>query len=157
MKTKLILIIMGIIMIGSWTQKQSEIKKLNWLLGTWETKTPKGSLYETWTKKSNIEFQGESYYLKNKDTLHFESVRLVEKENKLHYIVSVKGQHHEQPVDFVSKSGSTPTSLVFENKQNDFPQIITYKKVRKDSLFAEISGMMNGKIARQAFPMKKIK
>ncbi|AZA76649.1 hypothetical protein EG347_03510 [Chryseobacterium sp. G0186] len=157
MKTTLILTIIGIILIGSWTQKQNEIKKLDWLLGTWETKTPKGSLYETWTKKSNTELQGESYYLKNKDTLTFESIRLVEKENKLHCIVSVKGQHHEQPVDFVSTSGSSPTSLIFENKQNDFPQIITYKKIRKDSLFAEISGMMNGKMARQAFPMKKIK
>ncbi|WP_165826482.1 hypothetical protein [Chryseobacterium oncorhynchi] len=47
MKTKLIRTIMGILIIGSWTQKQSEIKKLEWLLGTWETKTPKGSLYET--------------------------------------------------------------------------------------------------------------
>ncbi|MGU3375736.1 DUF6265 family protein [Chryseobacterium sp. M5A1_1a] len=156
MKTKLILITIGVLIMGSWTQKQGEIKKMEWLLGTWETKTPKGSLYETWTKKSNTEFQGESYYLKNKDTLTFESVRLVEKGNKLHYIVSVKGQNNEQPVDFVSKSGSNSTSLIFENQQNDFPQTITYKKIRKDSLFAEISGMMNGKMAKQAFPMKKI-
>jgi len=156
MKTKLIPAVIGLLIIGSWTQP-SEIKKLEWLLGTWETKTPKGSLYETWTQKSNTELQGESYYLKNKDTIHFESVRLVEKDRKLHYIVSVKGQHDEQPVDFISTPGSNPTSLVFENRQNDFPQTITYKKIRKDSLFAEISGLMNGKMARQAFPMKKIK
>ena len=148
---------MGILMIGSWTQKESEIKKLEWLLGTWETKTPKGNLYETWTQKSTTELQGKSYYLNKKDTILFESVRLIEKDKKLHYIVSVKGQHDEQPVDFVSKSGSNPTSLIFENQQNDFPQTITYKKIRKDSLFAEISGIMNGKMARQAFPMKKIK
>ncbi|MCQ9639290.1 DUF6265 family protein [Chryseobacterium sp. WG14] len=156
MKTKLIPAVIGLLIIGSWTQP-SEIKKLEWLLGTWETKTTKGSLYETWTQKSNTELQGESYYLKNKDTIHFESVRLVEKDRKLHYIVSVKGQHDEQPVDFISTPGSNPTSLVFENRQNDFPQTITYKKIRKDSLFAEISGLMNGKMARQAFPMKKIK
>lgn len=156
MKTKLIPAVIGLLIIGSWTQP-SEIKKLEWLLGTWETKTPKGSLYETWTQKSSTELQGESYYLKNKDTIHFESVRLVEKDRKLHYIVSVKGQHDEQPVDFISTPGSNPTSLVFENQQNDFPQTITYKKIREDSLFAEISGLMNGKMARQAFPMKKIK
>ncbi|SDI94298.1 DUF6265 family protein [Chryseobacterium jejuense] len=156
MKTKLIPAIIGLLIIGSWTQP-SEIHKLEWLLGTWETKTPKGSLYETWIKKNDTEFHGESYYLKNKDTIHFESVRLVEKDKKLHYIVSVKGQHDEQPVDFISTPNSTSTSLVFENRQNDFPQTITYKKIRKDSLFAEISGLMNGKMARQAFPMKKIK
>ncbi|UKB86309.1 DUF6265 family protein [Chryseobacterium sp. MEBOG06] len=156
MKTKLILAMIGVSIAASWTQQQSEIKKIEWLLGTWEAKTSKGSLYETWTRKSDTELQGKSYYLKQKDTILFESVRLVEKDKKLHYMVSVKGQHNEQPVDFVSTSTSMPHALIFENKENDFPQIITYKKIRKDSLFAEISGMMNGKMARQAFPMKKI-
>ncbi|AZA83751.1 hypothetical protein C1637_14075 [Chryseobacterium lactis] len=157
MKTKLIAALLGISILGSWAQQQSEIKKLEWLLGTWETRTPKGKLYETWIKKSNSEFQAKSYYLNKKDTIMFERVQLVEKDKKLHYIVSVTGQHHEQPVDFVSTAGSNSTALVFENQQNDFPQIITYKKIAKDSLFAEISGKMNGKIAKQAFPMKKIK
>ncbi|PIF45942.1 hypothetical protein CLU96_2958 [Chryseobacterium sp. 52] len=157
MKTKLILLAAGLAIVSAWTAKQSEIKKLEWLIGTWEAKTPKGSLYETWTKKSDTELQGKSYYLKEKDTIIFESVRLVEKDRKLHYIVSVKGQHDEQSVDFVSTTLSNPNSLVFENPQNDFPQVITYKKIRKDSLFAEISGMMNGKKAKQAFPMRKIK
>lgn len=156
MKTKLILAMIGLSIAASWTQQKSETKKIEWLLGTWETKTSKGSLYETWTRKSDTEFQAKSYYLKQKDTVLFESVRLVEKDKKLHYIVSVKGEHNEQPVDFTSISISKSNSLVFENKENDFPQRITYKKIRKDSLFAEISGMMNGKMNRQAFPMKKI-
>ncbi|KMQ65248.1 hypothetical protein ACM46_13225 [Chryseobacterium angstadtii] len=157
MKTKLILSAIGLAVLSAWTAKQSEIKKLEWLLGTWETKTPKGSLYETWTRKSETELQGKSYYLNKKDTIFSETVRLVEKDKKLHYMVSVKGQHGELPVDFVSTPASTPTSLVFENLQNDFPQTITYKKIRKDSLLAEISGTMNGKKGKQAFPMRKIK
>ncbi|KAA2223360.1 DUF6265 family protein [Chryseobacterium sediminis] len=156
MKTTLILAMIGLSIAGSWAQQQSETKKIEWLLGTWETKTSKGNLYETWTRKSHTEFQGKSYYLKQKDTLFLESVRLVEKEKKLHYIVSVKNHNHEQPVDFASKAIKDPALLVFENLQHDFPQTITYKKVGKDSLFAEISGIMNGKMARQAFPMKKI-
>lgn len=156
MKTTLILAIIGLSIVGSWAQQQSKTKKIEWLLGTWETKTSKGNLYETWTRKSNTEFQGKSYYLKQKDTILLESVRMVEKEKKLHYIVSVKNHNNEQPVDFVSKPMKDPTSFVFENLQHDFPQTIIYKKVSKDSLFAEISGIMNGKMARQAFPMKKI-
>ncbi len=157
MKTKLILAVIGLSLAGSWTQQHNETKKIEWLLGTWETQTSKGSLYETWTRKSKTEFQGKSYYLKQKDTLLFESVRLVEKDKKLHYIVSVKSHNHEQPVDFASKAIKDPGVLVFENLQHDFPQTITYKRGSKDSLFAEISGMMNGKMAKQAFPMKKIK
>ena len=157
MKTKLILATVSILMIGSWTQRKSEIKKLEWLLGTWVTKTPKGSLYETWTRKSNTEFQGKSYYLKEKDTILFESVRLVERDSKIHYIVTVKKHNNELPVDFVSKEIKDPTSLVFENPLHDFPQAISYKKMGKDSLMAEISGTMNGRLAKQAFPMKKVK
>lgn len=157
MKTKLIPAIIGILMMGSWAQQQGELNKLEWLLGTWETKTPKGSLYETWKRKSPTEFQGKSYYLKNKDTLLFESVRLIEKDKKLHYIVSVKHQNHELPVDFATTEIKDPTSLVFENPAHDFPQMIAYKKQGKDSLMAEISGMMNGRMASQKFPMRKVK
>nr|WP_315028440.1 DUF6265 family protein [uncultured Chryseobacterium sp.] len=157
MKAKLILALISVLMIGSWAQQKNEIQKLQWLLGTWETKTSKGSLYETWTKKSNNEFQAKSYYLNKKDTLISESVRLVVKGKDLHYIVSVKNHNNELPIDFVSKGIKNPTSLVFENLQHDFPQKITYKKMGKDSLWAEISGMMNGKLAKQAYPMRKIK
>ncbi len=157
MKTKLILSIFSIIFLYSWIKKPNEISKLSWLIGTWETKTPKGSLYETWTRKSATEFQGKSYYLNKKDTLLFESVLLVEKEKKLHYIVSVGNQNEGLPVDFVSKDFSDPASLVFENPQHDFPNVITYRKITKDSLIAEISGTINGQKAKQSFPMKKIK
>lgn len=157
MKIKLILSIIGILLITNRTQKSGKLHKLEWLLGTWETQTSKGNLYETWTKKSRTEFQGKSYYLKNKDTLIFESVQLIEKDKKLHYIVSVKNHNHELPVDFVSKEIKDPASLLFENPLHDFPQMITYKKQGKDSLIAEISGTMNGKIARQKFPMRKVK
>ncbi|KXH84361.1 DUF6265 family protein [Chryseobacterium kwangjuense] len=157
MKTKLFFSVIGLTILSAWSMKQNEIKKLEWLIGTWETKTPKGSMYETWTVKNNSEFQGKSYYIKNKDTIVSESVRLLEKDKKLHYMVSVAKQHAGLPVDFVSKNNQDPSYIVFENPQNDFPQIITYKKINKDSLVAEISGMMNGKQMKQTFAMKKVK
>ncbi|MFZ4928644.1 DUF6265 family protein [Chryseobacterium sp. Mn2064] len=156
MKTKLLLPVFGLLISGSWALQQSGIQKAEWLLGTWETKTSKGSLYETWVKKSNTELQGKSYYLNKKDTILFESVRLIEKNKQLHYIVSVKNHNNNLPVDFTLKLIKEPYSLIFENPKHDFPQTIVYKKAGKDSLFAEISGMMNGKVARQSFPMKKI-
>ncbi|WP_027386030.1 DUF6265 family protein [Chryseobacterium gregarium] len=157
MKTKLILTIISLYISGSWAQQQNKIDNLKWLLGTWETKTSKGSLYETWTRKNETEFQAKSYYLNKRDTIEFESVRLVEKEKKLHYMVSVKSSNRDSPVDFVSKAIRDPAFLVFENRQHDFPQMITYRKVGEDSLYAEISGNINGKLSKQAFPMKKIK
>jgi hypothetical protein len=45
--------------------------------------------------------------------------------------------------------------LVFENKEHDFPQKITYTKISNDSIVAEISGMKDGKQSKESYPMKK--
>ncbi|MBK1896758.1 DUF6265 family protein [Chryseobacterium paridis] len=158
MKTTLIFSIIGLLILTSWKYESgNELKKLEWLIGTWINKTPKGDIYETWTKKSSSEFQGKSYYLKEKDTVILESVQLVEKEQKLYYIVSVSGQNKELPVSFASNKNPDPSHLIFENLQHDFPQIISYKKISADALIAEISATKNGKIKKMTFPMQRMK
>lgn len=158
MKATLIFSIIGLLILTSWKYEPSnELKKLEWLIGTWINKTPKGDMYETWTKKSASEFQGKSYYLKEKDTVILESVQLVEKEKKLYYIVSVSGQNKELPVSFASTKNPDPSHLVFENLQHDFPQRISYKKIDKDALIAEISATKNGKTKKVTFPMQRMK
>lgn len=147
----------GLIVLCSWiTLDKSEIKNAKWLIGTWENKTKKGTIYETWTKVSKTEFQGKSYKLKDKDTIVFETIRLVQEKNSLYYIPIVKNQNNELPVKF-SGIITSKNKLVFENKAHDFPQIISYSKINKDSLVAEISGSKGSKELKQSFPMKRIK
>lgn len=134
----------------------SNIKKIEWLVGTWEHKTSKGSIYETWRKADGNELVGKSYVIKNKDTILFESIRLVHEQRKLFYIPAVKDQNEGTPIRFEGKRISE-THLVFENKMHDFPQVISYKKIGEDSLKAEISGLRNGKEERRYFPMRRIK
>ena len=43
---------------------------------------------------------------------------------------------------------SNPKRLIFENKAHDFPQRICYENKGKNSLFAWISGKMNGNESR---------
>ena len=138
------------------TSQSEPIENAQWLIGTWENKTPEGNLYETWEKVNDKELFGKSYFLKNTDTVLFETVQLIQKENRLFYIVKTTGQNENLPVSFGS-TDITEGRLNFENKEHDFPQRITYKKISSDSLFAEISGIQNGKDRKEAFPMKKIK
>lgn len=141
----------------SWKlQEKNTLKKAAWLIGTWENKTPKGSLYETWGKADEHSYSGKSYLVKEQDTFVFENIRLVQEEEKLFYIPTVKGQNNNLPVRFASGTISE-TQLVFENPQHDFPQVISYTRIGADSLVAEISGIKNGQERRQAFPMKRIK
>lgn len=154
--TKIFFAIVGFCFLCGWTvNRTNDIEKAKWLIGTWEAKTQKGSIYETWVKINENEYSGESYIIKEKDTIVFENIRLVQEKGGLFYIQTVKNQNEALPVRFESKMISE-TQLIFQNKLHDFPQIISYTKIGVDSLVAEISGKKNGKERKQTFPMKRM-
>lgn len=150
------MVICVIIFYGWTTQQAKEIKKAAWLIGAWKNKTPRGTIYETWTRTSDDEFSGKSYVMKDTDTIVFETIRLVQEQHGLFYIPTVKNRNDALPVRFALQVISD-TALVFKNAQHDFPQIISYTKISADSLVAEISGTKNGQERKQAFPMVRVK
>lgn len=159
-KTNLLLLAMSLLSVFVSCQKETEIDKLDWLVGTWEQQTENGTFTEVWTKTSQKDengnqadyLQGTSSLVKNGETLFSEQITLTEKENKLVYSVIAGEQNGGQAVDFTTTK-IEKGDLVFENPTHDFPKKITYKLVTKDSLYAEISG--DGK--SQGFPFKKKK
>lgn len=156
-EAKIFIAAIGFLILCAWITKQiNDIKKAEWLIGTWENRTSKGSIYEMWSKTNDNEFSGKSYMVKEKDTIVFENIRLVQEQGGLFYIPTVKNQNYGLPVRFTAKSISE-TKLVFENSQHDFPQIISYTKINEDSFVAEISGIKNGQERRQSFSMKRVK
>jgi hypothetical protein len=136
--------------------KNNPLREAAWLIGTWENKTPKGKLYETWTRANDSMYQGKSYMLRDKDTMVFETMRLVLREGRLCYIPTVADQNSGQPVVF-RQNGPGGTDMIFENPEHDFPQRITYKQLSKDALMAAIRGIKDGKERSQQFPMKRVK
>lgn len=149
--------IAAIFILCSWVSLvEKEIKNVEWLIGIWENKTDRGSVYESWTKLNENELSGKSYVLKGKDTIVFETMRIIKEDNNLFYIPTVQGQNNDLPVRFSLKK-ITETELVFENPEHDFPQIISYTKTGKKSLVAEILGNVNGKDVKESFSMKKLK
>jgi Domain of unknown function (DUF6265) len=155
-ESKLLFACISLMINCAWTPKPtSKITKAKWLVGTWENKTSRGSIFESWSKTNNMELAGKSYTIKQNDTIFFENIRLIEDKEGLFYIPVVKKQNDGLPVKFVATNISKE-KLVFENAQHDFPQIISYTKINKDSLVAEISGIKNGKERKQIFPMKRL-
>ena len=155
-KTNIILIIAGVILFYSCSAKpENDLKNTEWLIGTWENKTTEGSVYETWNKITGNEYTGKNYIVNEKDTVIFETIRLVQEQEGLFYVPTVKDENNGLPVRFAGKTISEK-QLVFENPQHDFPQIITYTPIGSDSLVAEISGTVNGKQEKQTYPMKRV-
>ncbi|MDI5898437.1 DUF6265 family protein [Flavobacterium yafengii] len=156
-KTTLILLLLAIVSCkNSDSNKNEKIKAASWLLGNWENKSADGNLTENWEKVNDSTYQAQSYYIKEKDTLHFESITLQQKGENLTYTATVKGQNNDKPVAFKLTIG-TEKQLAFENLKHDYPQKISYTQITPDSLVAKISGIQQGKPSSEQFSMKKIK
>lgn len=134
--------------------EKDKIKIADWLIGNWENKSPDGLLIENWQKVNDSTFSATSYFIKEKDTLHFEKIVLSQKGEKLTYSATVNGQNNDKAIDFPSTS-ETETKLVFENPQHDYPQKITYTKGANNSLTAEVTGKLQGKLTTERFIMVK--
>jgi len=139
--------------------KSKEISKIvvaDWLLGNWENKSDDGDLLETWKKVNDSIYDGESYFIKGKDTLHFEKIQMKQKGEALYYIATIKGQNDDQPVTF-KYNDTIEKQLVFENPKHDYPQKISYSQITKDSIVIQISGSQQGKPSSSKYSMKKTK
>lgn len=155
--TTILIAAFSLLALFAWSKRQKDdLSQLQWLIGTWENKTVRGSMYEQWTRTNENEFSGKSFMKKGSDTVVFENIRLVKENHLLFYIPAVKAQNGGLPIRFGLKVRSE-TQLVFENPAHDFPQIISYTKVNADSLVAEIAGTKNGQPRKQVFPMKRVK
>lgn len=157
--TKLGLLTLITILIASCKNNSDENKfekigKMDWLIGEWENKMPEGLLMEVWTKDNDSTFSGNSYFIKEEDTTHFESIVLIEVKDEIIYRPTVKGQNNDEPVDFKLTS-DVENSFTFENPKHDYPQKVTYKKVNEKSLVATISGIQQGKQSSESYPMTK--
>jgi hypothetical protein len=155
---KTILFLITILLFAS-CQKSKEVSKIvgtDWLLGKWENKSDEGNLLEIWTKANDSIYIGESYFIKGKDTLHFEKIQLKQKGENLFYIPTVKGQNNDKPVTFIFKD-TIGKQLVFENPKHDYPQKISYLPISKDRMIIQISGIQQGKPSSTKYSLKKTK
>ena len=156
MKKVIVLLVVSSMLLSAWTfQKPGKLTQVDWLIGTWENKTKRGSIYERWEQAGANEFVAKSFKIESGDTILFETIRLVEEGKDLFYIPTVSDQNSEQPVKFRAVLFSAK-EMKFENKSHDFPQFIEYKLIRKDSLVAQISGMRDGQMRGSRFPMKRV-
>jgi len=132
----------------------NEIVKANWLIGQWGSISEEGSVSESWEKMNDSTYAGISYFIIGNDTVSYETISLEQRNNNLFYIPTVNEQNESKPVTF-ALTRATTEQLIFENPSHDFPQKISYTLVNKDSVLAEISGMMDGKPNAMRFPMKR--
>jgi hypothetical protein len=136
--------------------KNEKIKASEWLIGQWENKSEEGILTENWSKPNDSTLTAGSFFIKEKDTLHFENIVLRETDGELVYETTIKGQNNDKPISFPLLS-ETENELVFENLQNDYPQKIKYQRNSTTAITISISGTQTGKVVLEQFKMKQSK
>ena len=155
---KAILLFVTILLFSS-CQKSKQVSKIvgfDWLLGQWENKSDEGNLLEIWAKVNDSLFVGESYFIKEKDTLHSEKIQLKQKGENLLYESTIKGQNNDKPITF-ARNPEIEKMLTFENPKSDYPKKIIYQRIAKDKILIEISGIQQGKPSSNRYSMKKTK
>ena len=136
------------------SNKTAKMIGTDWLIGKWEQKSDQGIVTETWEKVNDSTYKGQSYFIKIKDTLHFETMQLNQKGENIFYTSIVKGQNNDTPLTF-NLSNITKKQLVFDNPKNEYPRKIVYKQITNDSIIATISGIQQGKSSSESYYMKK--
>ncbi|TKC12604.1 hypothetical protein FA048_03020 [Pedobacter polaris] len=150
MKKYLILLIFALTQLSANAQKVN-LNQFSFLTGSWEMKTAKGKISESWIK-SKDSLNGKSYrHALSGDSVLTEVVVIKKIGNVFHYCVTGLEKNNTGTTNF--KLISTENNIfIFENKAHDFPQRVIYQNKGKDQLLAWIEGEMNGKKMKSEFP-----
>jgi hypothetical protein len=130
--------------------QSQDLKKLEWLIGTWNRTNakPGRSGVEIWQKISTTEIRGWGVNLKGVDTTFVEKLKIIVMGKDIYYVADVP--ENKKPVLFKLTKVSD-TNLIFENPQHDFPKTLKYELINS-KLKATVSG--NGKMMEYWFERK---
>lgn len=122
------------------------LSNFKWLLGSWLV-VGDTSLAEVWEEAGPSTFLGNGYKIDcNADT----SLQVMEKlklkfgANGVQYIADVNGQNDGKDVYFTASWDKDTTSMRFEAPLHDFPQVIEYTLLHKDTLGVRVGLLADG-------------
>jgi len=144
MNTKIQTYVLLVFLILSHEAFPQKGEVMKWMVGTWTLNTRQGKVVEHWKQVNDSTLKGKSVMVKvANDTLLQEVLELALRNGQWSYTSTVQGQNNNQPVTFpiIFVRG---TEFISENPNHDFPQRITYRKI-KNQLFASIEGKKSGR------------
>lgn len=119
---------------------QPTVDDLGWMAGYWLSCGPQGEVAETWTDPRGGVMVGHSVTLSPRGRTDFEMLRVAAVDGVPAYLAQPRGA----PATVFKAVESDGEHVVFENRENDFPQRIIYRRAGADVMIARIEGPMNG-------------
>lgn len=117
------------------------------MIGEWKLKDK--PVIEKWSYTDGM-FEATVFFISGNEKKITEEIRIVENEAGVFYEANVDDQNQGNSVLF-KLIEPAENKIIFENKEHDFPQRITYEFIEKNELIATISGLMNGALKEITF------
>lgn len=156
MKSLLGVVWFGILALAAWAAETGAAQKIEdyaWLAGRWELERAGRVVREEWMAPAGGVMLGASRTVKEGRTVEFEFMRLaVTADGNVVFTAWPGGQGRTE----FRVVASSATSFTVENKQNDFPQRVSYALQPDGSLLAWIEGEIGGKMRRVEFPYRRV-
>ena len=118
--------------------------------GKWKMDVENVQVYEEWKLINNNELIGTSYNLENGIKIINENLWIKKFADQWAYIALPSNQN----MTLFSLIEHSPKKLVFENKEHDFPQRISYEFHKDGKMTAVIEGDVGGGIKRKEISYK---
>lgn len=132
----------------------SQIKKAEWLLGTWDNNDSQSDYYEIWTRVNDSTFSAKTFLAIERDTIFADSMSISERNGSLFFSKSTPYQNRRSFIDF-GLTSSADGRLIFENPKNEFPNRIIYQKISRDSISISNTGIRNSEDFSQQYGFRK--
>lgn len=142
---------------GNEIKTYEELEKSKWLLGEWQKSDSLGILTEKWELLDDSTFVGHSYFIINeKDTVHNETMQLMQVDKHLIYSTTTKGENNDNEVQY-QLTEEHDSLLNFENPKKDFPKRIAYFKKKNNILVIQQLGSTSSKKVQKNYYLNKVK
>ena len=111
----------------------------NKIVGEWKLEDK--TVIEKWNYADGT-YMGSVFVVSGNDNVITEEIRIIENNKGVFYEAKVNDQNQGESIYF-KLILTEDNKVIFENKEHDFPQQITYKLTDTNSLVATIQGIIN--------------
>ena len=139
-----------VLLSSCWGKKS--VDRYNWVIGNWRGHEQEIQYFENWKKSNEETLSGDSYVYQNGDTVFREKNKIELIGGTACYILSLPETKEPLIYKLIEEDGQ---KIVFENKEHEFPQVITYE-MKGDSLHVVSLGTADKqKVKEEAYFHKK--
>lgn len=141
---KILMVAILVSIINLYAQDDSIIKLFP---GKWKMDIENAEIYEEWQLVNENELIGTNYSLENGIKIINENLWIKKFADQWAYIAVTFNEN----ITLFALIEHSPKKIIFENKEHDFPQRISYEFHKGGKLTAAIEGSVNGGLKRKEF------